>query len=42
MCGYVFEKFFDPSEMDNDLDFEIQEKFLEKINQLIDEGILIM
>lgn len=42
MCGYVFEKFFDPSEMDNDLDFEIQEKFLEKINQLIDEGILVM
>lgn len=42
MCGYIFSKFFDASEMDNDLDFEIQEKFLEKINQLIDKGILVM
>lgn len=42
MCGYNFKRFFDPSEIENDVDLEIQEKFLRKINKLIDMGILGM
>lgn len=42
MCGYNFNKFFEPSDIENDLDLEIQEKFLNTINNLIDKGILRM
>ena len=42
MCDYKFQKFFDFSEIENEYDLEIQEKFLSKINFLIDEGILIV
>lgn len=40
MCGYEFNKFFDEKDIDNEQDLEIQEKFLSKINELIDCGIL--
>lgn len=40
MCGYKFNKFFDVKDIDNEQDLEIQEKFLAKINELIDCGIL--
>ena len=40
MATYKFKKFFDYSEIENELDLEIQEKLLAKINFLIDEGIL--
>lgn len=40
MTTYKFKKFFDYSEIENELDLEIQEKLLSKINFLIDEGIL--
>lgn len=40
MCGYEFNKFFDENDIDNERDLEIQEKFLSKINELIDCGIL--
>lgn len=42
MCTYLFKKFFDYREIDNEIDLEIQEKLLSKINQLIDMGILII
>lgn len=42
MCTYNFKKFFDYSEIENELDLEIQEKLLSKINFLIDEGILAL
>lgn len=42
MCSYKFSKFFDAKEIENELDLEIQEKLLLKINQLIDEGILVI
>lgn len=42
MCGYEFKKFFNPAEIENKYDLEIQEKFLAKINYLIDEGILLL
>ena len=38
MCGYEFNKFFDVKDIDNEQDLEIQEKFLAKINELIDCG----
>lgn len=40
MCGYKFEKFFQKKDIENENDLLIQEKFLSKINELIDIGIL--
>lgn len=42
MCNYKFKNFFDYNEIENELDLEIQEKLLTKINYLIDEEILIL
>ena len=40
MCGYNFKNFFDYFEIENVVDLELQEKLLERINWLIDEGII--
>ena len=40
MCDYNFKKFFDYSEIENEVDLELQEKLLERINWLIDERII--
>lgn len=40
MCSYKFKKFFDPKEIECEIDLEIQEKLLAKMNWLIDEGII--
>ena len=40
MCSYNFEKFFDYTEIENEIDLEIQEKFLKMINWLLDEQII--
>ena len=40
MCGYNFKKFFDYSEIEHEIDLEVQEKLLEVINWLIDERII--
>lgn len=40
MCGYNFKKFFDDKEIEHEVDLELQEKLLERINWLIDEGII--
>ena len=40
MCHYNFNKFYDYSKIENETDLEVQEMFLEKINMLLDEGIL--
>ncbi len=40
MCSYNFEKFFDYAEIENEVDLELQEKLLERINWLINEGII--
>lgn len=40
MCNYNFKKFFDYSEIENEVDLELQEKLLSRINWLIDEGII--
>lgn len=39
---YMFDKFYDFSTIKQESDLEIQEMFLEKINHLIDEGVLII
>lgn len=40
MCNYNFKQFFDYSEIENEVDLELQEKLLERINWLIDEGVI--
>lgn len=40
MATYNFKKFFDYKEIENEMDLEIQEKLLNKINNLIEQGIL--
>ena len=41
MTGYVFEHFYNPEEIETKYDLMIQEKFLAKINHLLDMGILV-
>lgn len=41
MCDYNFEKFFDFSTIQYECDLRVQEKFIKKINHLIDEGIIV-
>ena len=40
MCGYNVKKFFDFTEIENEVDLELQEKLLERINWLFDEKII--
>lgn len=40
MCNYNFERFYDYAEIENEIDLELQEKLLERINWLIDEKII--
>ena len=40
MCHYNFKTFFNPKEIHCDIDLEIQEKLLEVLNWLLDEGIV--
>lgn len=42
MCGYIFNKFFEQKDIECEVDLLVQEIFLEKINYLIDEGVLII
>ena len=40
MCNYNFKKFFDYSEIEYEIDLELQEKLLNIMNWLIDEKIV--
>lgn len=40
MCSYNFTRFYDYREIEHEIDLELQEKLLERINWLIDEGII--
>ena len=40
MCVYNFTTFFNPKDIEGEIDLEIQEKLLSRINWLIDEGII--
>ena len=41
MCGYNFNTFYNSRTIESDSDLRIQELFLEKVNLLLDEGVLI-
>ena len=40
MCSYNFKEFFNYEEIEHEVDLELQEKLLEKINWMIDEKII--
>ena len=40
MCSYKFNTFYKPSDIENLADLEIQEKLLDRMNWLLDEGIV--
>ena len=40
VCNYNFKSFFNPKEIENEIDLELQEKLLKRINWLIDKGIV--
>lgn len=40
MCGYIFDVFFKPNDIENENDLNTQIELLSKINLLIDEGII--
>lgn len=40
MCSYKFNTFYRPSDIENLADLEIQEKLLDRMNWLLDEGIV--
>lgn len=40
MCGYNFTEFFRPEDIDNEMDYQLQKKFLEMVTEFIDQGIL--
>lgn len=42
MCGYNFKEFYNPKDIENELDLIIQEKFLEVMNDLIERGVFMM
>lgn len=42
MCHYNFNTFYNEKDITSKLDLEIQEKLLERINWLIDEGIIMI
>ena len=42
MCHYNISSFFDPNEIENEMDLQIQEKAVALLNQLIDEGVFII
>lgn len=42
MCGYAFNEFFNERDIEYENDLLVQEMFLEKINTLIDSGIIAL
>lgn len=40
MCSYHFKKFYDPKDIDNDQQLELQEILLERLNWLMDNFIV--
>lgn len=42
LCSYHFTEFYNPDEIKSSYDMRIQELILEKINRLIDDGILCL
>lgn len=42
ICSYVFKEFYNPKDIENELDLRIQEKFLAVMNDLIERGVFMM
>ena len=42
MCGYNFKEFYNPKDIENELDLRIQEMFLSVMNDLIERGIFMI
>lgn len=42
ICSYVFKEFYNPKDIENELDLRIQEQFLAVMNDLIERGIFMM
>ena len=42
MCGYVFDKFYDASEIENIYDMNVQVNAIKWLNTMIDSGILAL
>lgn len=42
MCDYRFKKFYDPKDIENELDLRVQEMFLAVMNRLIDGGVFLL
>lgn len=40
MCGYNFNEFYEPSDIDGLIDLQLQEELLKELNKLIDDGVL--
>lgn len=42
MAGYTFKKFYDVNEIENWMDYKIQEEALSVINKALDDGIIVL
>ena len=42
MCGYSFKEFYNPKDIENELDLRVQEMFLDVMNKLIERGVFMM
>ncbi|MBQ5616839.1 MAG: hypothetical protein IIU90_03685 [Bacteroidaceae bacterium] len=42
ICSYVFKEFYNPKDIENELDLRIQEQFLRVMNDLIERGVFMM
>ena len=42
ICSYVFKEFYNPKDIENELDLRIQEQFLRVVNDLIERGVFMM
>ena len=42
ICEYIFKEFYNPQDIENELDLRIQEQFLRVMNDLIERGVFMM
>lgn len=42
ICSYVFKEFYNPKDIENELDLCIQEQFLRVMNDLIERGVFMI
>lgn len=42
MCEYLFREFYNPYDIENEMDLRVQEQFLQVMNDLIERGVFMM